>query len=175
MPRACRIRSNGSGSRAIVAMPRTTGSTPSPARPSPRSGLLRRSLRRTLGGHRLLLGLRLFELDIEHFLRAVAGIVTFDQSPDLGFAGAAEVERAAYFARRSLLHLGNAERHLAAYLHMTRRDAFDEPVNGRPIALGARSHRIELALYRPQAVFLGHHDVAELCALDLGVAAPDKL
>src|SRR5882757_10958258 len=168
-PRACRIRSSGSGSRAIAATPRTTGSTRSPARPSPRSERLSgsRSLRRTLGRHGLFLARRLFKHDIEHLLRAVAGIVAFDQPPDVRLARTAEVQSATYFARHPLLHLGNPERDFASYLHMARRDAFDDSVDRHPIALGARRDRVELALYRPQAVVLGRHDIARLGALDL--------
>ena len=102
-----------------AAMPKTTGSTRSPARRSPPSGLLRRRLRWPLGRHRLLLGHWLIVMEVEHLLRAVAGIVAFDQAPDIRFARAAEVQRPAHFARRSLLHLGNPERDLASYLHMT--------------------------------------------------------
>src|SRR6266851_2428552 len=127
-----------------------------------------------LGRHGLLLDL-LFIDQIEVLARAVAGIVALRQAPHLRLAGAAEIEDAAHLAGHALLDLGDAESDLAADLHVAGRDALDDAVDRRPVALGTGRHAVDAALHGPEVALFGDRDVAGLGALDLGVPSPHDL
>src|SRR5258708_11587200 len=121
--------------------------------------------------HRLFL-YRFLVDEIEHLLRAVAGIVAFGEPPHLRLARAFEMQRAAHLARRALHDLGDAEGDLAADLHHPRRNALDHAVDRRPVALAAGRHAVDAPFHDPQRALLGDRNGAGFGALDLGVAAP---
>src|SRR5712671_4309650 len=137
-------------------MLKTNAPTSWPARRSRNSGpSADESTPLGLGRHGLLLD-RLLVDQIEAFTHPVAGIVALGQSPHLRLAGTAEIEHAGHLARDALLDLGDAEGDLAADLHMAGRDAFDDAVDRRPVALAAGRHAVDAALHDPDIALFGH-------------------